>query len=273
MKTKVILNNAKSKLVESGIDSIRDAEFLLAHVLNCKVFELVLISDITATQEQIYSELILRRCAHEPMDSLLGYTEFLGVNIPFHKETLSPRQETEIMVDTIITENSSRGVLDVLDMCTGSGCIGLAIAKHLQARVTLADISDDALDIALENAKLNDIQVSISKSNLFDNISGTFDIIISNPPYIPSNECGILEKEVTEYDPLLALDGGVDGLDFYRKIISNAPKFLREGGLIYLEMGIGQSVAIKSMLSSDFENIKIYKDYAGIDRFVRAKLK
>ena len=272
MITKEILHKAKLRLSELDMSS-RDAEFLLAHTLNCKVSDLLLFSKISDEQGEVFNNLISRRCSHEPMDSLLGFTEFLGLKIPFHRETLSPRQETEIMVDTIIAESRERQDLKVLDMCSGSGCIGLSIAKHLKAEVTLADISDDALDIARDNAVLNDIQVTISKSNLFDNIMGTFDIIISNPPYIPSAECRGLEEEVRAYDPMLALDGGEDGLDFYRKIIAAAPKYLKCDGTIYLELGIGQSQDVKDMLSSDFKDIKIYKDYAGIDRFIRARLK
>ena len=273
MLVKDLLIRARKTLQDSRIESLSDSDFLLAYVCDCKVSELLPFMEVSEDKMRIFDSLITRRCQHEPMDSLIGYTEFLGLKIPFHRETLSPRQETEIMVDTIIAENRQGGKYNVLDMCTGSGCIGLAIAKHMQAEVTLVDISDDAIRVANNNARLNNVTATIIKSNLFDNITTKFDIIISNPPYIPTLDCEGLEDEVKFFDPILALDGGEDGLDFYRKIITESPKHLNDGGLIYLESGINQSEDIVNLLTKDFEDIKVFKDYAGIDRFIRAKLK
>lgn len=274
MKCKEILQSAKSRLKACGIlgfDS--DAEFLLAHVLGVGRGDIRLEDEVTQAVIQDYYDLIARRECHEPMDSLIGFTEFMGLKIPFSVNTLTPRQETEIMTDDIVRASRGKRHLDILDMCTGSGCIGLALRKHLNCRVTLADISTDALRECEKNAKINGLECNIVHSNLFENIAGTFDIIVSNPPYIQTGDLFGLEKEVLDFDPKLALDGGDDGLDFYRKIAMNAPKFLKDNGLIYLEFGIGQGKEIEKMMSEWFEDIQIVKDYSGLDRYIKGKKK
>lgn len=274
MKCREILQMAKSELRDNGIPNFdSDCEFLLANLMGIGRCELRGDMEITHSIVSQYSELISRRARHEPMDSLIGFTEFMGLKIPFSVYTLSPRQETEIMVDSIVRENCQNHNLRILDMCTGSGCIGLALKKHLDAEVTLADISDEALKECRYNADINNTKVEIVKSDLFDSISGTFDIIVSNPPYIPSEDINELEKEVLEYDPIISLDGGEDGLDFYRKIIERAPKFLKDDGLIYLEFGVGQSEYIASLMRANFDNIEIVKDYSGLDRYIKGKKK
>ena len=232
-----------------------------------------MLSNIKLTEQEYdeYMSLIGRRAEHESMDSLMGYTEFMGLVVPFSKDTLSPRQETEIMVDNIIRENKGRTDLTVLDLCSGSGCIGLSIAKHLPAKVTLVDISYKAISMAKKTAELNNIAVEIIESNLFDKVTGKYDIIITNPPYIPSEDCLTLEKEVSSYDPLLALDGGQDGLDLIRNIAVEAPNHLNKNGLIYMEYGIGQTEDIKELFEDGFENIEIVKDYSGIDRYIKGR--
>lgn len=269
-KASTVVKTAKELLDRRGITHYNDTIFLLEKVLNkaCPVLDNI---ELNEQQYSDYMLLISRRAEHEPMDSLMGYTEFLGLIIPFSIDTLSPRQETEIMVDSIIRENKNRDNLKVLDLCTGSGCIGLAIAKHLSAKVTLVDVSSEALTIAEQNAKLNNVEVEIIKSNLFENIKDKYDIIITNPPYIPSADCLKLEKEVSDYDPILALDGGQDGLDLVRKIVDQAPNHLEKNGLIYMEYGIGQTEDIKSLFESSFDNIEIVKDYSGIDRYIKGR--
>lgn len=269
-KASTVVKTAKELLDRRGITHYNDTIFLLEKVLNkaCPVLDNI---ELNEQQYSDYMLLISRRAEHEPMDSLMGYTEFLGLIIPFSTDTLSPRQETEIMVDSIIRENKNRSNLKVLDLCSGSGCIGLAIAKHLSAKVTLVDVLSEALTIAEQNAKLNNVEVEIIKSNLFENIKEKFDIIITNPPYIPSADCLKLEKEVKDYDPLLALDGGFDGLDIIRKIIKIAPDYLKKDGLIYMEYGIGQSEDIRVLFEPYYDNIEIVKDYSGIDRYIKGR--
>ena len=266
----IILRQAKNKLKCAGINP-KDAEFLLSSIMNCSVSELYAKKDINEKDIEKFDKLIEKRLKHYSIDRLIGYTEFLGIKIPYNVHTLSPRQETEIMTDEIIKKIQAKGKnLDVLDLCTGSGCIGLAIAKNTDAKVIMSDISVDALDCARNCAKINDINVAILESNLFDNITGVFDIIISNPPYIATSEIDGLEPEVLYDDPLLALDGGEDGLLFYKRIIALAPIFLKDHGVLYLEIGSNQAEKVVNMLKNDFGNIVVHKDYAGLDRYIEA---
>lgn len=268
--TQEVLRSARESLKEAGVMGEMDAVFLLEEVVGTKVS---LVSNLTDEQYYRFLDFVERRKQHEPLDSIIGYTEFMGVKISFDKNTLTPRQETEIMVDNIVSDNKSRKDLKILDLCSGSGCIGLALKKHLDSCVTLVDISCDALIHSQYNASNNDLDVKIIESNLFENIDEQFDIIVSNPPYIPSEDIRDLEKEVLDYDPILALDGGLDGLDFYRTISLEAPKYLKENGIVYVEFGICQSLDIAKMFEENFEDIEIKKDYNGIDRYLKARKK
>lgn len=268
-----VLANAKNKLCNNFGYENRDADFILEKVLGRKFNTL---EDIELNEKELtkFQNLIERRLNHEPMDSILGYTEFVGLTIPFSVDTLTPRQETEIMTDNIIRENCHRKGLKILDLCTGSGCIGLALSKHLlDADVTLSDTSDKALIIAKDNAEKNKINVKIIKSDLFENIKDKYDIIVSNPPYIKSEDISTLEKEVVDFDPILALDGGKDGLDIYRAMADNMAKYLCENGLIYVEFGVGQTNDILKLFDRNFYDLEIIKDYSGIDRYLKAKRK
>lgn len=248
-----------------------DANFLLPLALKTDKNNLPLDMPVSKKKYNKYCKLIRLRCKHMSMDKIIGFTEFMNVTIPFSHNVLTPRQETEILVDMIIKDNKSRKNIKVLDLCTGSGCIGISIAKELCAEVTLSDISKSALKEASRNARLNNVKVACVHSDLFDNISNTFDIIVSNPPYIPTCDVQTLEPEVLGFDPVLALDGGEDGLDFYRRIAIEAPKYLNPNGKLYLEIGIDEGEKIKDIFSPYFQNISVIKDYGGIDRFVIAE--
>ena len=265
-----VIKEAKTLLDSKGVTHYNDTIFLLEKVLGRKVSFL---KDITLTDNEYkeFCALVVRRAEHEPMDSLLGGTEFMGIDIPFSTATLSPRQETEIMVDNIIKENKDKTELRVLDLCSGSGCIGLSIAKYLGADVTCVDLSKDAIAVAKATADKNNIKVNFVESDLFENVTGTYDIIVTNPPYIPTSDCEELEREVKEYDPLLALDGGEDGLDLVRRICEDSINYLNEQGLIYMEYGIGQTEAIVKLFEKNFDSIEIVKDYSGIDRYIKAR--
>lgn len=261
---------AKAKLKGEGICNIRDAEFILAEIIKTNVADFKLSNTLTNKQANKFNRAIFKRCKHIPLDKIIGYTDFMDIRIPFSKHTLTPRQETEIMVDEIVRKYKGYKP-SVLDLCSGSGCIGISIAKALNTQVMLADISKKANKEALRNAKINGTNVNILHSNLFDNIPTKFDIIISNPPYIKRKDLKGLEIEVRDFDPRISLDGGEDGLDFYRKIIEKAPNYLNEGGVLCLEIGIDQSKDIVTMLSMEFDNIEVKKDYAKIDRYIIAK--
>lgn len=273
---KEAINNALVKLKEYNIPDYKlSSEYLLSVALDVSHTELFKIDTLTDKNYKRYMKLISKRCKHIPLDKLIGFTEFYNLKIPYNKNVLSPRQETELLVERVIKDIKNHKDLKVLDMCSGSGCIGLSISKETDTKVTLSDISKKALKVAKRNGKYNYVEnVNFVNSDLFNNILDKYDIIVCNPPYIKTSDLEKLEIEVRDFDPILALDGGKDGLEFYRKIIKVLPQFLNTSnnyGYIYFEIGIDQSKDICKMLEKDFENIEIVKDYAGIDRFIIAK--
>ena len=286
------LNMAKTMLLENNIpDWQMSAEYILAVALKVEHSDLFKIDAIDDKKYKKYLKLISERCKHVPLDKIIGYRDFYSLRIPFNHNVLTPRQETEILADILIKDiqevikkNKFPTPLALLDLCTGSGCLGLSVAHNTNVNVTMSDISKKAIKIAKFNNKYNNrlrvleqksmINPNFVVSDLFDNITCKYDLIVCNPPYIKTEELTKLEIEVRDFDPILALDGGKDGLDFYRKIIKSAPKFLNnENGLgkIYFEIGVGQSEKIVKMLEKDFEDIQVIKDYSNIDRFIIAK--
>ena len=200
----------------------------------------------------------------------IGDTEFYGYTIKVDERVLIPRPETELLIEQAKKHiNQSSGVLD---LCTGSGAIAIAIQKETNANVVAVDISEDALNLAIQNAKDNHADVKFIKSDMFGSLEGyKFDVIISNPPYIKSQDVLTLQSEVKDFEPILALDGGLDGFDFYREIAKNAKNFLSDNGVLLLECGIGQAQEIKEMLNG-FSKVEIIKDYCEIERIVKAVL-
>ena len=268
-KSKCLLD-AKNILKSKGVETLRDCEHILASVMGVSVIELNTIDELTKKQAKAFAKLIKARSRHVPLDKIIGYTDFLSLRIPFNKNTLTPRQETEILVDMIIKDIKGSSP-DVLDMCSGSGCIGLAIAKETSSNVTLCDVSKKAIKISKKNAQVNQVKVNFILSNMFKNIPSRYDIIVSNPPYINKSDLEKLEIEVRDFDPRLALVGGFDGLDFYRIIAKEGAEYLKPNGVIYLEIGINQSKEIVDALQENFVDIKVIKDYSGIERFISAK--
>ena len=292
MKKIEVLDNAKKLLNQCNIpDWQQSAEYILAVALNIHHNDLYTINEISDRQYKKYIKLIGQRCKHVPLDKIIGYRYFYDLKIPYNRNVLTPRYETELLADRLINDikdiykkNQYEEPLSLLDLCTGSGCLGLAVSYNVNINVTLSDISKKAINVAKHNNKYNNkLRESLEKtpinpnfvvSDLFDNINCKFDIIVCNPPYVKTSDLNKLEIEVRDFDPILALDGGKDGLDFYRKIIKTAPNFLttKNGiGKIYFEIGVGQSEKIVKMLEKDFEDIEVIKDYSGIDRFVIAK--
>lgn len=239
---------------------------------------------LTHPEEEINPEkeaLILRyldqRSGGKPFQYITGVQEFMGLDFQVNEHVLIPRRETERLVETVIDIVKRRCDLDgekfeLLDMCCGSGAIGLSLAKFLPVKMTLVDISRNALSVAKKNAYDFKIEnnVTFIESNLFAKIPKgiAFDGIISNPPYIPDQEIEVLQKEVKDHEPMLALAGGADGLDFYRKIIDVAPDYLSEGGFLALEIGWDQGDVIKAPLAAEFQGVEVIKDYNGKDRIV-----
>jgi len=181
---------------------------------------------------------------------------------------LIPRPETEILTERALKYATQD--MRLLDMCCGSGCIGLTVAAKTKAAVVLADNSQAALDTAARNAKKLHVKAEIVLSDMFESIQGEFDLIVCNPPYIPSADIATLDKNVRDYEPISALDGGADGLDFYRIIATHAPRFMASGAVMLLEIGIGQEKAVTDLLSENGYEVEIFNDLEGVPRVVKA---
>lgn len=214
---------------------------------------------------EVYFKLIDKRRERIPLQYITGRQEFMGIDFLVNENVLIPRQDTEVLVESVLPFVKGKRVLDI---CTGSGCIAVSLSLlGNPAKVTASDKSEAALSLARKNAERAGALVTFIKSDLFDNIEGNFDIIISNPPYISENEMKELEPEVKEHEPSMALWGGMDGLYFYRRIISASPSYLKCGGRLFFEIGYSQAHSVKRLMEQQgFSDINIVKDYAGLDR-------
>jgi release factor glutamine methyltransferase len=267
-------------LAKKGIEDARlNAELLLCSILKCKKLNLYLNYDRPLADEEVsvYREYLKRRSEREPLQYIVGEVEFYGLVFKVDKSVLIPRPETEILVEKIIEENKDRQV-SILDIGTGSGNIAVALKYHLpSAEVTAVDKSEDALKTASHNAEMNSCKVDFIRADIMTddiNILNTFDIIVSNPPYVAENEFAGLAPELRVFEPKMALSDMSDGYAFYRRILSLTDTLLEKEGKIYFEMGAGQSSAIKQlMLNNNFENIKVVKDYQQIDRVISGEKK
>ncbi|MBK7979487.1 MAG: peptide chain release factor N(5)-glutamine methyltransferase [Ignavibacteriae bacterium] len=261
-----------------GVESPRlNAELLLANLLNCKRLDLYLKYDQPLKEIEInkYRELIARRGKREPLQYIIGNVEFYGLNFSVNPNVLIPRQETEILVDQIISNIDKNTKVKILDIGTGSGNIPIALAKNLpNVEIVAIDISGNAIAIAKFNSERNNVSDRINFINSDFNkylISENhqFDIIVSNPPYIKIDEYNLLEKELTDFEPNIALTDFNDGLTFYRNISEKSKSLLKSNGQIYFEVGISQSGKVKEILeNNNFSNIKLVKDYLEIERVV-----
>lgn len=262
-------------LEKHGVDEARlNMEHLLAHVLGCRRLDLYLRFGemLPETDLEKLRALIKRRAEGEPLQHLLGTVDFLGLELVSDHRALIPRPETEYLCDLLIKRYGKSPPLRVLDMATGSGCIGLTLASAWKgSQVMLADVSEDALDLARLNAsRLGLDHVQIFRSDLFEKISGPFDLIVSNLPYIPRAEIPLLSREVRR-DPVLALDGGPDGLDIVRRFLADAPARLAPGALIALEVGHDQGPETAAHASGlGYGGAQVLADLAGVHRFVFA---
>ncbi len=223
---------------------------------------------------QEFWSAIERLKSHEPVQYIVGKTEFMSLDFKVSPDTLIPRADTEILVEAVIDLCKSLENPEIFEVGTGSGCIAVSFAHYIEgAKVTSVDISGNALTIAKQNAIHNHTDVAFFELDILDGFPAfdkAPDIIVSNPPYIPSNDINFLDRKVKDYEPISALDGGNDGLDFYRFITSNAP--LAPGGFLVFEVGIGQSRQVAQLMQQRFEDIKIIKDLAEIERVVVGKL-
>ena len=264
--------NAKEVLQKSGKFEKSDLDFIFAEVLNKNRAEIKLIKSISKEDYNKIIKICQRRAGGEPISKIFKSANFYGLDFIVTKDVLSPRMDTERLVEMVLKYCNSK--TKILDIGTGSGVIAVTIAKKIGAKVTAIDISEQALEVAKKNAEKNGVKISFKKSDIFSSLKKEkFDIIVSNPPYIPSEDICSLDDEVKKYDPLCALDGGDDGLEFYRKIIGGAPNHLSKNGMIFFEVGVGQAEDVKNLLQKNFKDIKIIKDYNRIDRVVYGILK
>ena len=277
MTPRDLIRSTANRFLSAGIpDPENDAALLLSYLTGRPALELRLDTD-TETEPALitaYQILAEKRVSRIPLQYLIGETSFYRRLYKVDPRVLIPRPETELLCEWALDILKDIPSPRVLDLCCGSGCIGLTIkAERPDAVVTLSDISSDALNVSAVNAVRLSLDVSICQSDLFSAFNGSFfDMIISNPPYIPSDDCRRLQPEVMN-EPRLALDGGPDGCDLYRRIISSAGSVLSSGGKLLMELGINESVPISLLLSEyGFTGIEVRKDYAGIDRMILAVL-
>ena len=273
MTTLEVLNAATSYLDKHGVESARlNAEHLLAHVLGMRRrIDLYLQFErpLSEGQRAPLRELVKRRADGIPLQHILGEVEFCGRVFSCDARALIPRPETELLVELILKESGAAA--SILDVATGSGVIGLSLALSLpDVAVTLCDISPEALSLATENALRHGIadKVTRKESNLLDSVEGIFDIIVSNPPYIPTADIATLSREVLN-DPVLALDGGADGLRIVERLIKDSLTRMSSGGLLALEIGHDQAARVVEILKvHNFRDIVVHRDYQDVERFV-----
>jgi release factor glutamine methyltransferase len=279
-----LLNWTSEYLTNKGIDSPRlSAELLLSHALELKRIELYTQFDKEVPQQQLdmLHGLVKRAGLHEPVAYLTGKTEFYSLELDITSDCLIPRPETELLVQRAIEFLRTRsGVQYICDLCTGSGCIAVAIAKNFpDGRITATDISASALEVAARNIEKHRLteHVRLLCGDLFEPVIqqldvNLFDLIVCNPPYVSTAEYEKLEKNVKDYEPEFALLAGEDGLDIYRRIIEKVDKFLKPGAALMLEIGYAQGLAVKDMLEQTgaFAKITIEKDYHNNDRIAIA---
>jgi release factor glutamine methyltransferase len=279
-----LLNWVTEYLTNKGIDSPRlSAELLLSHVLGLKRIELYTKHDQVVGKQQLdqLHNLVQRAGGHEPVAYLVGKTEFYSLELNVTSDCMIPRPETELLVQRAIEFLRTRvGRQFVCDLCTGCGCIAVAIAKNFaDARIIATDISDAALEVAAENIERHALKdrIQLLQGDLFEPVIPQldvekFDLIVCNPPYVSAAEYEVLERIIQDYEPAIALLAGSDGLDILRRVIEKAGDFLKPDGALMLEIGYTQGSAIEELLeqSESFKEIKIEKDFHNNDRIAIA---
>ncbi len=273
-------------LTDKGFDEARlTTELLLAAALETKRFDLYVRHDQPLKKRELekFKVLLKRRLAHEPVQYILGKTNFYSIELKIDRRALIPRPETEILAESVIghcrTFLSQRNEVRVLDIGTGSGCIAIAVAKFVKnSLVTAMDRSRDALDLARENARATETDGRITFENadflkLDRNVFGhAFDIIVSNPPYVSEDEYSGLAPEIKEFEPADAVSDGSDGMTFFKKLSESAPAFLRDGGWVFVETGFGQAKEVEKLFADrGWRELLVKKDLSNIDRVVKAR--
>ena len=274
MTLKELYNTGTDILKNASIqESSLDAWYLLEYVTGITRARYFVDSQQTVPKnhQKQYLQLIQKRAEHIPLQHLTGVQEFMGLEFHVNEHVLIPRQDTEILVETALEKlKEISNPVNLLDMCTGSGCIPISLKlRNPQIVIEGADISEEALKVAEKNAKKLGVSGKWIQTDMFENITGTFDMITSNPPYIPTKVIEELEAEVRLHDPYEALDGKEDGLYFYRILAEKVPEYLTDGGWLVMEIGYDQSTDVEKLLKeTGFEQVSTQKDLAGLDRVV-----
>ena len=307
MKTRILINEGEYRLTKAGVmDAHIDAEELYCFLKGCDKVVLFLMKEEEADKEteEAYFKLIEERASRIPLQHITGKQEFIGFTFKVSPDVLIPRQDTEVLVTEAAkllrderkaaahNKSKSRGGLfkmfsappeqEVLDLCCGSGAIGISLAKICEdLSVTATDISEAAIALAKENAKSNRVEVEFLQGDLYEALRDTgkskrvrsYDMIVSNPPYIKTNTIAMLQEEVKDHEPMLALDGGRDGLDYYRRIIADAHLYLKDNGWLMLEIGYDQGEDLRKLImeTGGFSTPEVIHDLAGRDRVVRCQ--
>lgn len=274
MTYRELYNYGVEQLSAVGIEEAAlDARLLLEYICHTDRNTLLVHGDSqrNAMEEEFYKAVIAKRAERIPLQHITGEQEFMGLSFRVNEHTLIPRQDTEILV-----EEAMRHLHDgmrILDMCTGSGCILLSLLKYSnECEGVGVDISAQALEVAGENATRLGLKADFIQSDLFEQVQGRFDMLVSNPPYIATKEIETLMPEVREHEPMQALDGMEDGLYFYRKIVEKSTDYLYNGARLYFEIGYDQGEAVSGLMrDKGFQDVKVIKDYAGLDRVVVGK--
>ncbi len=263
-----MLEETKKKFAENNIDE-SDAEWIYSIILGINRSELTQQRMVKPGETRKIIELVDKRMTGRPLWYIIGDVEFYDCTIKVDERALIPRPETEILAQQVV--NSVEEGDKILDMCTGSGCIAVSVAKHLKGKkvqISAADVSDAAIMLARENANYNSVDINFVQSDLFSHVHGRFNLIVCNPPYIKSGEIAQLQSEVRDYEPRIALDGGDDGLEFYRRLAKEVSRYITRGGLLMLEVGEGQAEDVLKLFDKR-EYAMVVKDFAGVDRFLK----
>lgn len=281
-----ILKKAREILEKHNIPTPQlDAEVLLCYILQKERIFLHMYPEKEISQEicQKFWDIVEKRKKRMPIQYIINTQQFMGLDFYVNEDVLIPRGDTEVLINEVIeiyNREKENKEVKILDIGTGSGAITISLAKYINmSNLYSIDISNKALEVAKRNATTNEVENKIQffLGSMFEPLAGkdlerSFDFIVSNPPYIPTNEVVGLEDQVKKFEPKLALDGGEDGLDFYRHIVESAPRFLKEGAWLMFEIGYNQAADLKDIMEKrGFREVLVIKDLSGLDRVVRGK--
>lgn len=277
-----VMNRIQSELQQAGIEPVLETRRMLMEVLHCTPLDLFMRQqeELDEVTYRRLSAIVKRRTHHEPLQYIFGTTGFMGFDFFCREGTLIPRFDTENLVTDALGLMENRDRIKVLDLCTGSGCIGISFQLlrekkgHGEDLVICSDISDTCLELARKNAEALHARVRILKSDLFSEIADSdFDLIISNPPYIPTEDVEDLMPEVRDYEPVLALDGKQDGLYFYRRILNEISDHVKPGGWVDFEIGSDQAEPVSDLMKAHgLREIAVKKDLQGLDRVIHGRI-